>query len=249
MQSNKEELMPTVMITGANRGLGLEFIRHYANNGWNVIGTCRDPDKAKDVQAAATGHPKLRIVALDITNAESRKTLAKQLKDAAIDVLINNAGILSGNAASAWEDDNAPDQIFGSLDADAWAKVLLTNTLAPVMVSEAFLGHIKNGAQRKIIMISSLAGSITGMSRIGHIAYRSSKTALNTAMHNMSLGLEKDGIIVVSLHPGWVQTDMGGKGADITPAQSIEGMTEVIAGLSLSDSGKFLDYKGAEVPW
>ncbi len=241
--------MPTVLITGANRGLGLEFVGQYARDGWAVIACCRAPEKAEALQALAKTYTAIRIEALDVADDKSIAALAAKLDSMVLDVLINNAGILSGELTSSWGDNNDAGQIFGSLNAPAWEKVLRVNSIAPVLLSQALLPHIKKGKQRKIVMISSEAGSITNMSQAGHLAYRTSKAALNTAMRNMAFTLDTEGVIVASLHPGWVQTDMGGKQGHLTPEQSVSGLRQIIAALKQENSGQFLGHTGQIIPW
>ncbi len=240
--------MPTVLITGASRGLGLAFAHAYAKDGWHVIATCRAPDKARELNALAQNSNNIRIEALDVGNDESIAALARKLNDTAIDILINNAGILSGVAKTPFIgfDDNS--QIFGSIDSKGWEKVLRINTIAPLMVAQAFLPHIRRGKERKIVMISSEAGSIER----GHsdlIAYRSSKAGLNSGMRNIAFTLRDEKIIVASLHPGWAQTDMGGKGAAVTVGESAAGLRKVIESLTLEQTGCFRDYTGRTLAW
>lgn len=248
--------MPTILITGANRGLGLEFVRQYAADGWDVIACCRNPAKATDLQKLAAKQENILIETLDVTDLKSIDALAKNLKDRVIDLLINNAGILSGDGQSYAPDrERAPDgrmngegQSFGSIDAAGWQKVLAANTIAPVMMLQAFVSHLMRSENPKLVNITSKMGSIGEMGT-GYIAYRTSKAALNAAMCNIGPDLQAKKIAWVNFHPGWVQTDMGGKSADITPDVSITGMRKVIAGLTLKNTGQFLDYQGKTVPW
>jgi len=241
--------MPTVLVTGANRGLGFEFVQQYAADGWNVIATCRDPAKADKLKALAKKHAAIRIEEIDVTDTKSITVLATKLNGVLIDLLINNAGIFSGNKPVAFNpDDRDKSQDFGTIDPDAWAKVLYTNTIAPVLVTQALLPNVQQSKEPKIIMISSSMGSIAEADQ-GFIAYRTSKSALNSAMRNISHALKAKKITVVSLHPGWTQTDMGGSWADIKPDVSISGMRKVIAGLTIKNTGQFLRYSGEIVPW
>ena len=240
--------MPTVLITGANRGLGLEFVRQYAREGWQVIAACRGPEKASALQALAREHAGVRIEALDVADAASLAACVGRLGDVAVDVLINNAGILSGNpkVSGVGRDDG---QAFGALDSAAWARVLYVNSIAPIMVTEALFPCVRRGTGRKIVMISSRMGSIGETSATGRMAYRTSKAALNAAMRNVALSLRDEGISVVSFHPGWVKTDMGGPDALLTADVSIAGMRKVIDGLTVAQSGQFLNYDGGAVAW
>jgi NAD(P)-dependent dehydrogenase (short-subunit alcohol dehydrogenase family) len=235
--------MPTILITGASRGLGLEFSRQYAADGADIIACCRDPGKAEKLRALAAQHKNIRTETLDVTDAKSITALAAKLKDTAIDILINNAGIISGSGS---KNDNT--QSFGSIDAEAWDHVLRTNTIAPIMIAEAFVPHLARGKERKLIMLTSKMGSIAEMGG-GYLAYRTSKAALNAAMVTISHDLKNQDIIVANLHPGWVKTDMGGAGAQIDPETSITGMRKVIAGLTPGKTGKFFNYDGAVIAW
>lgn len=237
--------MPTVLITGANRGIGFEFARQYARDGWQVVAACRDPARAGSLHQLAAAHPAIRIERLEVTDWPGVAALAERLKHSAVDVLIDNAGIASG---AGHREDGA--QIFGGIDPEAWDRVLRVNTIAPLMVAQAFLPQIMAGKERKIVMISSMMGSIAACTGTGAvIAYRSSKAALNMAMRCAALALQDAGITVVSLHPGWVRTDMGGKDAEIDAETSVTGMRRLIAALSPADSGRFLGYDGREWPW
>lgn len=235
--------MPTLLITGASRGLGLEFVRQYAAEGWQVIAACREPAKATALKALAANHPAIQLETLDVTDSTSITALAARLTGQAIDVLINNAGIYSGTGI---KDDQS--QSFGTLDSAAWLRVLQANTVAPLIVTQALMNNLRLGKDRKIVMISSMMGSINRAPG-GAYAYRSSKAALNMAMRNLAGELRAEGFSVVSFHPGWVKTDMGGDGADISPETSVTGMRHLIAGLTADKSGAFLSYDGASLPW
>ncbi len=241
--------MPTVLITGANRGLGFEFARQYAADGWDVIATCRAPEKAVELKALAAGNPSVRIEPLNVADDSSISQLAGKIKDEAVDVLINNAGILSGNnpAYSASDDSDDMTQAFGTIDPRSWEKVLRINAIAPVMVTQALLPNLRC-ANGKVIMVSSIMGSIE-KAYTGYIAYCTSKAALNMAMRDVAQSLLNEKIIVVSLHPDWVKTDMGGKNARLTPEESVKGMRNVIDKLSLDQSGQFLRCDGEILPW
>jgi NAD(P)-dependent dehydrogenase (short-subunit alcohol dehydrogenase family) len=242
--------MPTLLITGANRGLGFEFTRQYAADGWDVIACCRQPLKADKLQALAKANKKICIEKLDISNPETLTELAGKVNDAALDLLINNAGIFSGIGSSDHFSDakDHVSQAFGTLDAKAWNRVLRTNAIAPIMVTQALVPSLTKGQGAKIIMITSGMGSIANAEE-GDIAYRSSKAALNAAMHNIAITLKPKNITVAALHPGWVKTDMGGAQADLTPEQSVAAMRKTIAGLTLKQTGQLLRNSGESIPW
>jgi NAD(P)-dependent dehydrogenase (short-subunit alcohol dehydrogenase family) len=240
--------MPTVLITGANRGLGLEFVRQFAAQEWAVIAVCRHPEKADELQKLMSKYNRVRIEALDVGDLASVKILTEKLEDIEIDVLINNAGIFSGGSFSGSATKVDRGQEFGSLDAEAWDKVLRINTIAPIMMTEALLPHLLRSEDPKVINISSKMGSIEEMGS-SYIAYRTSKAALNAAMRVISHDLKSKGVIIVNLHPGWVQTDMGGKEAPLKPEDSVKGMIKVITKLTPKDSGTFIGYDGKVIAW
>lgn len=241
--------MPTLLITGASRGLGLEFARQYAADKWNVIACCRAPEKAEKLQALAAANPAVQIETLDVTDDRNIETLALSLSETPLDLLISCAGVFSGAGATVTAASGDETQSFGTIDHTAWMKVLRTNTVAPIMVAQAFQNHLAQGKESKLIMISSRMGSIEGMAHAGDIAYRTSKAALNAAAKNISLSLRDKKITVACFHPGWVQTDMGGKGADLTPEQSVSHMRRAIQTLKLGNSGEFFNYDGQSIPW
>jgi NAD(P)-dependent dehydrogenase (short-subunit alcohol dehydrogenase family) len=224
--------MPTVLITGAGRGLGLEFARQYAADGWKVFGTAREA-KAK----AALGKLGAEAHIADVTDRKSIARLATRLKGVPVDVLVCNAGIYGPHGMKP-----------GKFDYAAWEEVLRVNLLGPAAVAEALLENVAASEQRIIAMMSSRLGSIAEM-RGGDYFYASSKAALNAFGKALSVALAPRGITVVSLTPGWVRTDMGGKGAPLAPETSIRGMRKVLAGLSPEKSGRFISHDGSEVPW
>ena len=231
--------MPTVLITGANRGLGLEFARQYAADEWQVFAACREPNAAKELQQLATGSGgRIRVLKLDVTESTSVLAAAAELKDEPIDLLLNNAGVGSPR-----------NQQLGSLDYAAWARVLDTNTLGPMRVVEAFLGHVAKGKQKRIVTITSAMGSIEDNTSGGSYAYRSSKAAVNIVVKSLSVDLAPRGITCVVMHPGWVRTAMGGQGGKLSPTESIQSLRSVIAKLRPEDSGRFLNYDGKPYPW
>ena len=227
--------MPSVLITGANRGLGLEFTRQYAADGWRVFAACRDPAGARDL-AAVEGD--VSAETLDVDDGPQVAALANKLSNQPIDVLINNAGIYGPK-----------DVTRDTVDYDAWGQVFRTNTMSPLAVSAAFAANVAQGGQKKIITLSSIMGSIAENDSSGDFIYRSSKAAVNAVMKSLAGDLKSDGITVAVLHPGWVRTDMGGSDAAIEAPESVTGMRAVIAGLKESDSGRFLNYDGTEIPW
>jgi NAD(P)-dependent dehydrogenase (short-subunit alcohol dehydrogenase family) len=231
--------MPTVLITGANRGLGLEFARQYSAEGWQVFAACRAPDEAKDLQQLAKKvGDRVRVLQIDVTDTASVRAAANGLKGQPIDLLVNNAGV--GGPSG---------QRLGNLDYAAWARVLDTNTLGPMRVSEAFLENVSQSHDKRIVTITSGMGSIADNTSGGRYAYRSSKAAINMVMKSLSIDLAPRGITCVVLSPGWVRTDMGGEGGKLSPEESIRAMRSVVASLRPEDSGKFLNLEGKPYPW
>ncbi len=231
--------MPTVLITGTNRGLGLEFTKQFAAAGWRVFACCREPQRAAELnQVATAAHGHVTPHKLDVDDHSQIEALAEELRQEKIDLLLNNAGIYIDRHMK-----------FGELDYKAWEKTLRINVLGPVKLIEAFVDHVAHSDKRLIVIISSKVGSIADNSSGGRYLYRSSKTAVNMAMKSLSIDLAPKGITVVSLHPGWVKTDMGGPNALIGPETSIRSMIELICNLQESDRGKFFNYNGQELPW
>jgi NAD(P)-dependent dehydrogenase (short-subunit alcohol dehydrogenase family) len=231
--------MPSVLITGANRGLGLEFCRQYADAAWKVIACCRNPAQAEVLNALRQSHDFVQIEALDVADFSQIDGLSKTLLDASIDVLINNAGVYDDQRGNG----------FGQLDYQAWQHSMLINTLAPVKMAEAFFPQVKRSGKKLIVNISSLMGSLADNGSGGSILYRSSKAALNASMKSLSIDIRNQNVGVLILHPGWVQTDMGGVSALIDSKTSVSGMRAVIDGFTLAQSGAFIKYDGTSMPW
>jgi NAD(P)-dependent dehydrogenase (short-subunit alcohol dehydrogenase family) len=226
--------MPTVLITGANRGIGLELAKQYAADGWSVIATVRDPKNADGLNALKGD---IRIEALEVTDEKQIQALAKKLKGTAIDVLLNNAGMLTGYES------------FGETDTESWLKTLHVNSIAPLKLTEALVEHVAASQQKKIASITSGMGSIGSHASTGAYAYRSSKAALNIVMVTAANELRSRGISVAVISPGWVKTDMGGAGAPLEVKQSAAGIRKVIDKLNVGISGQFFNYSGENLPW
>jgi NAD(P)-dependent dehydrogenase (short-subunit alcohol dehydrogenase family) len=226
--------MPTAVISGANRGLGLEFTRVYLAEGWTVHAGCRHPAKAEALRKLKGD---LHVHALDVDDPKSVNALAKTLNGTAVDLLLNNAGIYGKR-----------DVALGSFDYEDWGQVLKTNVLSPIRLAEALAENVAGSAQKKMAFVTSRMGSLE-MNAGGSVAYRSSKTALNMAVSCLALDLKPRAVTCLLLHPGWVKTDMGGPDAAIEIPASIAGMKTVIDRVSAADSGKFFDYQGQAIPW
>ncbi len=222
----------TVLITGANRGLGLEFARQYAAASWQVIGTARRPDTASDLNALDA-----RVMQLDVTDQESVDRLARDLDDRPIDLLINNAGIFPMAAS-------LPDIDFNNI-----TRTLAVNTIGPMRVTRALLSNLRRGETKKIVNITSNLGSITDNTTGQFYGYRESKAALNMFTRSLAAELRDEGFICIVMNPGWVQTDMGGAKAPLKAPESIRGMRVVIDRLTTADSGTFWTHEGEQMPW
>jgi NAD(P)-dependent dehydrogenase (short-subunit alcohol dehydrogenase family) len=222
----------TVVVTGGNRGLGLELSRQLQSLGAEVIATARDPRAAIDLRAL-----EVRIEPLDVSDAESIESFANRLAHVDIDILINNAGIGgSGNGV-------------GSLDFSELERFFLVNSLGPLRVTRALLSNLRRGKGRRIVHVTSKMGSLTENIEGGYYGYRTSKAALNMVHRCLAAELAGQGFVCVALHPGWVRTGMGGNHAPLSPRESVRGLLGVIARLQREYNGRFLDYTGAEIPW
>ena len=222
----------TVLITGANRGIGLEFAKQFKAMGYDVIGTARKPDKATALKALGAS-----VMQLDVTDAQSVAAMDKALTGKAIDILINNAGYLYGYGGT-----------LVSIDIEQFEKTLAINTIGPMRVTKALIDNLQAGRNKTVINLSSQLGSISQSSG-GFYSYRASESALNMLTKTLSAEYKKQDFIFTVVHPGWVQTDMGGKSATYTVEESVSGLMKVINGLTKDDNGKFYDHKGEIIPW
>ncbi|MGJ8529704.1 SDR family oxidoreductase [Maritalea sp.] len=228
----------TVVITGANRGIGLELVKCYLGDGdWHIVATCRTPEKADALKSLADDNPNVEIATLDVSNGASVANFAKYIGNKTVDVLVNNAGVIGGD-----------HQSFGDIDFDAWIETFTINTLGPVRVSQALIENVRKSDNGKIVTISSQMGALGRESR-GSYAYRSTKAAVNKAMQTLSVELRDENIAVTLYHPGWVKTDMGGSGAEITPQESAAGLFKCFSQLTLANSGKFFKWNGEPHVW
>jgi NAD(P)-dependent dehydrogenase (short-subunit alcohol dehydrogenase family) len=223
---------PTVLVTGANRGIGLEYARQFAAKGYTVIGTVRDPADAKELATVAA-----RVEPLDVADAASVAGLAQRLKGVPVDILVNNAGMFDRR-----------DLTVDKVDFAIMEQTLAVNTLGPLRVTQALMPNLRAGKRRTIVNMSSELGSIE-KSNGRWYAYRTSKAALNQVTRTLSVELAPEGFICVVLHPGWVRTDMGGAAATYSPQESVAGLVAVIEKLGPADNGRFFDFKGTQIPW
>jgi NAD(P)-dependent dehydrogenase (short-subunit alcohol dehydrogenase family) len=231
--------MSSVFITGANRGLGLEFARQYAAEEWRVYAACRDPQKADQLkEVVGNSNGRVTVHTLDVTRLEQFDALANELKDQPIDILLSNAGIYNDHGMR-----------FGTTDYNAWMEAFRINSMATLKLAEAFVEQVARSEKKIIVTITSKMGSIADNTSGGSYLYRTSKAAVNAVVKSLSYDLKPRGIISVVLNPGWVQTDMGGKQAPLTVEQSIAALRKIISKLTIADSGKFYHYDGQEVLW
>jgi len=243
----KPDVTGTVLITGSNRGIGLELARNYASRGWQVIATARKPEQADELQSLAADNSKVTIEQLDVLDAEMINALAARLADQPIDVLLNNAAVLG----------EPNEQNFGDFNFDTLAWVMATNVAGPMRIAEAFIGSVEKSRQKKIVAITSAQGSISQLRSPSIVFYNMSKAALNMGMKSNSRALKKRGVTVALISPGAVETDMmnlaleraGVKFKLLTPAQSAEMVINVIDNYGIDLTGTFLSHKGEQIPW
>ena len=228
----------SILITGTNRGIGLEFVKHYLKNNEKVIATCRNKNSAKDLLELKNTTSNLSLVELDVSNPNSINEFASKITDQPIDTFINNAGVFGPR-----------NNEFGNFNAKEWLDVFNINTIAPLLITQKILKNLRLGKNKKLVFISSKVGSIEENTGGGMYIYRSSKTALNQVIKSLSIDFKDENFIAVALHPGWVQTDMGGPNALIDTKTSVKGMAEVIDSLVLKNSGRFYNYDGSSIPW
>ncbi|AHC73716.1 short-chain dehydrogenase/reductase SDR [Candidatus Endolissoclinum faulkneri L5] len=226
--------MQTIFITGANRGIGLELAKQYAADNWRVIATCRNPATADSLRIVKGD---VVIYSLDVNDVTEIDLLVDELKKQPIDVLFNNAGVNINKVTS-----------IGDIDYDAWRRTMETNVFAPIRLAWKFKKNVLSSSHKVMAFTSSLMGSIE-LNRGGNAVYRSSKTALNMAANCLAKELARHGIITAILHPGHVQTDMGGKNAPVTVTDSVIGMRNIIANLTPEDNSCFMNYDAKRYPW
>jgi len=230
------------LVTGANRGLGLEFVRQLLARGDRVLATCRQPGRAQALNRLVAGHPgRLHVLPLDVAMPKTHAELLRELPlvsggaSAPIDLLINNAGVLH------------PGERFGTISPENLDDSLRTNASGPFLLTQALAPQLADGAT--VANLSSRLGSIASTGAFGTPSYAISKAALNMATVLLARALAGRGITVLALHPGWVRTDMGGAGAPLEPGESVRGLRKVIAGAKIADSGRFFAHDGASIPW
>ena len=228
----------SILITGTNRGIGLEFVKHYLKNNEKVIATCRNRNSAKDLLELENTTNNLSLLELDVSKPNSIDEFTSKIANQPIDTFINNAGVFG------------PRNIeFGNFNAKEWLDVFNINTIATLLITQKILKNLRLGKNKKLAFISSKVGSIEDNTGGGMYIYRTSKTALNQVIKSLSIDLKEENFIAVALHPGWVQTDMGGPNALIDTKTSVKGLIEVIDNLAPKNSGRFYNYDGSPIPW
>ena len=236
--------MPSMMVTGASRGLGLEMVRQFVGDGWRIYACCRTPETATDLAALAEGAGGLiTLHTLDVSKPEEVRALADEFRGTPIDMLVNNAGLLGCKI------ENMTPAAFGSIDYDAWRELHEINTMAPLRVTEAFVDHVAASDLKLLFFMSTHMGCITELADGGLYPYRSSKAALNLLVKGLSIDLAPRGVRTIAVHPGWVVTDMGGPDAPVNKVDSIAGIRRVVANYGAEQTGCFYQYDGRELPW
>ncbi|MFQ5973203.1 MAG: SDR family oxidoreductase [Alphaproteobacteria bacterium] len=227
--------MPSVLIVGASRGIGLEFARQYAADGWRVHATCRDvahPGKLGEIAGDVHLHE------LELRDLDQISDLGSAMDGVALDLVVHNAGIYGPRNVT-----------LANLDPTVWAEVMSVNAIAPLAVAQAVIDSVLAGGRKAMAFLSSGMGSIGENTSGGSYIYRTSKAALNAGVRSLAIDYRRAGLTAVVLHPGWVRTDMGGPGATLSPEESVTGMRRVIAGLGPGDSGRFFNHDGSYISW
>jgi len=228
-----------ILITGANRGIGLEMVKYARQQGWRVFACCRNPHNAENLfNIAKLSNGQISVHIADMLELATIQALSYELRNDPIDILINNAGVYGS-------DKNR----FGTVDVDSWLQTFQVNCVAPLKIVEAFAEQLFMGKRKLVACMSSKMGSTTDNSSGNSYIYRSSKAALNAVVKSLSIDLKEHGIISVALHPGWVKTEMGGPDAEITARESVESIFSHLMLLTIEDSGRFIDIDGSDIPW
>jgi NAD(P)-dependent dehydrogenase (short-subunit alcohol dehydrogenase family) len=235
---------PSALVTGANRGIGLQHVRRFLDRGFKVFAGARDPGRASELNALAAGGTQLTVLPLDVTADASVATAAAALAGVPLDILVNNAGTYG---PVGWSEEGASSQGPGQMDYAAWRQILEVNLLGAFRVAAAFRPNLAAATRPLHILMSSDLGSIENNRQGRSHAYRSSKAGLN--MVGKGLAIEWPSIITVAMAPGWCRTELGGADAPIDPADSVAAQQETFARLTLTDSGRFIDRFGQTVPF
>lgn len=239
--------MPSALITGTNRGIGLEFVQQYLADDWEIYACCRNPAQATELVRIGEKKGLLHLHKLDVRNGDEIDTLSSILADVPIDLLINNAGIADGYGQGIYEQKIDPD--IRNYDFEFWKEMMLVNTIAPARVVSAFFQNIVLGKRKIVANLSSGLGSISNLQWPGKYGYCSSKAGLNMVSKGLAEWLKPNNIIVVSISPGWSRTDMGGPAATNSVEEAVEGMRRVLNKLTIDDTGQFWNFDGTKIPW
>ncbi|GAL18101.1 short-chain dehydrogenase/reductase SDR [Vibrio maritimus] len=230
--------MATVLITGANRGLGLEFVRQYSNKGWTVLAACRSPETATELKEMLEQKGSIELIQLDVTNESDINQLGDALKGRPVDHLMLNAGVLGDDCAT-----------LGQMTQASWLQVLSVNTVAPALLIQALSDNVAASEHKTIVGISTRVASLSDNSSGNMYSYRASKVALNQILVSAAKNLEAQGVKTLAIHPGWIQTDMGGDNATFTAEESALGIISVAESLTLEQSGTFRVFDGSTIEW
>lgn len=228
-----------VLITGANRGIGLEMVKYCAEQGWRVFACCRDPNNADSLfNFAKLFNGMVSVHIADMQELSTIQALSYELRNDPVDILINNAGIYGSDKNQ-----------FGAVDVASWLQAFQVNSIAPLKMVEAFSEQLLMGQRKLVVCMSSKMGSMTDNGYGNSYIYRSSKAALNAVVKSLSIDLKSQSITSVAMHPGWVQTNMGGPNAEISTRESVNRLFDIFSALTLDDSGRFIDIDGSDIPW
>ncbi len=228
-----------ILITGANRGIGLEMVKYAMAQGWRVFACCRNPHNADSLfNVAKLSNGRISVHIADMMELATLQALSYELRNDPIDILMNNAGIYGSDKNT-----------FGAVDVDSWLQTFQVNSIAPLKMVEAFSEQLLMGERKLVACMSSKMGSMADNGYGNSYIYRSSKAALNAVVKSLSIDLKDKGIISVALHPGWVKTEMGGPNAEITTRECVEQTFNNLASLTIKDSGRFIDIDGSDIPW
>ncbi|MBE9568832.1 MAG: SDR family oxidoreductase [Proteobacteria bacterium] len=228
-----------ILITGANRGIGLEMVKYSMERGWRVFACCRNPHNADSLfNIAKLSNGQISVHIADMMELGTLQALSYELRNDPVDMLINNAGIYGSDKNT-----------FGSVDVDSWLQAFQINSIAPLKMVEAFSEQLQMSKRKLVVCISSKMGSMADNGYGNSYIYRSSKAALNAVVKSLSIDLKEQGIISVAIHPGWVKTEMGGPGAEITTRECVLQIFSNLTPLTIKDSGRFIDIDGSDIPW
>jgi NAD(P)-dependent dehydrogenase (short-subunit alcohol dehydrogenase family) len=228
-----------ILVTGANRGIGLEMVKYSMEQGWRVFACCRSPNNAESLfNIAKLSNGQISVHIADMQELATLQALSYELRNESIDMLINNAGVYGSDKNK-----------FGSVDADSWLQAFQVNCIAPLKMVEAFSAQLLMSERKIVACMSSKMASMADNGYGSSYIYRSSKAALNSVVKSLSIDLKEQGMICVALHPGWVKTEMGGPNAEITTRECVEQLFHHLLKLTVDDSGRFIDIDGSDIPW